>query len=106
MSYTVLATVSVLLAGVLDLFVLRTELLRSAGFWLSYAVMLFFQLLVNGALTGLAIVRYNPHTILGPRIAFAPVEDLAFGFALILLTLSVWNRLSDSTGTTDGPRDR
>ena len=106
MSYTMLATISVLLAGALDLFVLRTGLLRSAGFWLSYAVMLFFQLLVNGALTGLSIVRYNPHTILGPRIAFAPVEDLGFGFALILLTLSVWIRLRGAAGTTDGPRDR
>ena len=106
MSYTVLATISVLLAGVLDLLVLRTGLLRSAGFWLSYAVMLFFQLLVNGALTGLAIVRYDSRAILGPRIAFAPVEDLAFGFALILLTLSVWIRLSGAVGATDGTQHR
>jgi lycopene cyclase domain-containing protein len=41
-------------------------------------------------LTGLGVVRYNPEAILGLRIVFAPVEDLAFGFALVLTSLSVW----------------
>lgn len=94
MSYTVLASLAVLLAAVLDLAVLRTRLLRSTGFWLAYGIMLFFQLLVNGTLTGLSIVRYDPSAISGVRIAFAPVEDIAFGFALILLTLTVWVRLT------------
>ena len=73
---------------------LRTWLLVSKAFWQAYAILLFFQLLVNGALTGLNVVRYNPRDILGPRIAYAPVEDLAFGFALILLTLAPWARLT------------
>lgn len=94
MSYTVLASLAVLLAAVVDLAVLRTRLLRSTGFWLAYGIMLFFQLLVNGTLTGLSIVRYDPSAISGMRIAFAPVEDIAFGFALILLTLTVWVRLT------------
>lgn len=98
MSYTALASVAVLLAAVLDLAVFRTRLLRSSGFWLTYAIMLFFQLLVNGTLTGLSIVRYDPGAILGVRIAFAPVEDIAFGFALILLTLTVWVRLTSLGG--------
>lgn len=98
MTYTVLASLAVLLAVVLDLAVLRTRLLRSSGFWLAYGIMLFFQLLVNGTLTGLSIVRYDPAAILGVRVAFAPVEDLAFGFALILLTLTVWVRLTAAGG--------
>jgi lycopene cyclase domain-containing protein len=36
------------------------------------------------------MVRYNPEAIVGLRIAYAPVEDLAFGFALVLTSLSVW----------------
>ena len=36
------------------------------------------------------VVRYAPDAIIGSRIAYAPVEDLAFGFALVLVTLSVW----------------
>jgi hypothetical protein len=49
-----------------------------------------FQLIVNGVLTGMQIVRYNPNTIIGWRFGFAPVEDLAFGFSLITFTLSWW----------------
>lgn len=94
MSYTVLASLAVSLAVVVDLAVLRTRLLQSSGFWLAYGIMLFSQLLVNGTLTGLSIVRYEPAAILGVRVVFAPVEDLAFGFALLTLTLTVWVRLT------------
>jgi lycopene cyclase domain-containing protein len=90
MSYTALALIGVLLAGLLDLAVLRTGLLRRKAFWTAYAIMVFFQLLVNGVLTGLRVVRYDPDRIIGWRIAFAPVEDLLFGFALVLMTQSLW----------------
>jgi lycopene cyclase domain-containing protein len=47
-------------------------------------------LAVNGVLTGRGVVRYDPAAILGPRVLNAPVEDLAFGFALVLATLATW----------------
>ncbi len=94
MTYTLLAAFAVLAAVTVDLWVLRTRLLRSRGFWVSYAILLFFQLLTNGVLTGLHIVRYSPAAILGARLAYAPVEDLAFGFALITFTLCCWVRLT------------
>ena len=94
MTYTALAGIAVLLATAVDLALLRTRLLTTKAFWLAYAILLFFQILVNGTLTGLAVVRYNAHDILGPRIVFAPMEDLAFGFAMILLTLSSWRWLT------------
>lgn len=93
MSYTVLALVGVALATLLDLVVLRTTLLTGKAFWAAYAIMVFFQLITNGVLTGIPIVRYDPHAIIGWRLAFAPVEDLLFGFALVLVTLSTWVRL-------------
>jgi len=89
-SYTVAAALGLVGSVALDLGVLRTNLLRRKAFWTAYAIILFFQLIVNGLLTGLDIVRYDPRTITGLRIAFAPVEDLAFGFALVLVTLSFW----------------
>jgi lycopene cyclase domain-containing protein len=73
-----------------DLGLLRTKLLRRRAFWTAYAILFGFQLLVNGILTGLPIVRYAPAAIFGPRVVYAPVEDVGFGFALILLTLSSW----------------
>jgi lycopene cyclase domain-containing protein len=90
MTYTWLVVVGLLGAAACDLVLLRTRLLRRKAFWVSYAIMVGFQLLVNGLLTGLRIVQYDPETILGARLAYAPVEDLGFGFALILLTLSCW----------------
>lgn len=90
MTYTWLVGVALLSTAVWDLLVLRTRLLLRKAFWVAYAIMVSFQLLVNGLLTGFGIVRYDPDVILGPRLAYAPVEDLGFGFALILLTLSCW----------------
>ena len=104
MTYTQLAVSAVAAAVLLDLFVLRTRLVQRRVFWVSYAIMFCFQLLTNGVLTGLGVVRYDGSAIIGEdspatgappflgegRIAFAPVEDLLFGFGLILLTLSCW----------------
>jgi lycopene cyclase domain-containing protein len=92
-TYTVLVLAALGATVLLDLVVLRTRLLRRRAFWTAYAIMFGFQLLVNGILTGLRIVTYNPSTITGLRLAYAPVEDLGFGFALILLTLSCWVRV-------------
>ncbi len=90
MSYTALALLGVAGALVVDLAVLRTRLVLSRVFWTTYGIILFFQLITNGILTGRGVVTYDPSTIVGLRIVHAPVEDLLFGFALILLTLTVW----------------
>lgn len=90
MSYTVAALLGLAGAVTVDLAVLRTRLLGTAVFWATYPIVLFFQLLANGVLTGRGVVRYNPAAVLGWRIVYAPVEDLVFGFALVLLTLSLW----------------
>jgi len=90
MTYTVAAGLGVLAALALDTFGLRTRLIGRRVFWVSYAIIVVGQLAVNGVLTARGVVRYDPSAILGPRIVYAPVEDLAFGFALVLTTLSLW----------------
>ena len=90
MSYTVLAVAGVLGALVLDLAVLRTGLVRRRAFWTAYAIVLFFQLITNGWLTGRDIVVYSADDILGARLAYAPVEDLLFGFSMVLQTQAWW----------------
>jgi len=89
-SYTELALLGVTGAVVVDTVLLRTWLIRRRTYWIAYGIVLFFQLLTNGILTGFDIVRYDPAAILGWRIAFAPVEDLLFGYAMVTLTLSTW----------------
>ena len=104
MTYTQLAVLSVVLVVVVDLFVARTRLVTRKAFWVPYAIIVFFQLVTNGVLTGFRIVTYNGEVIIGEstpidgpppfigegRLAFAPVEDLMFGFSLVLLSLIMW----------------
>ncbi|GAB1645971.1 lycopene cyclase domain-containing protein [Krasilnikovia sp. MM14-A1259] len=90
MTYTAAAVLGVAVALAVDLAGLRTRLVRRAVFWATYPIVVAFQLLSNGILTGRRIVVYDPAAIVGWRIAYAPVEDLLFGFAMVLLTLSVW----------------
>ena len=92
-AYTAAALAAMTAAVLMDLVVLRTGLLRTRLFWASYAIVVFFQLIVNGILTGLGIVQYDPDVIIGVRLAFAPIEDLGFGFGLVTLTLVGWMRL-------------
>jgi lycopene cyclase domain-containing protein len=89
-SYTVAAVCGVVGALAVDLFGLRTRLVRRRVFWAAYPIVLVFQLIFNGILTGRGVVRYDPAAIVGVRLAWAPVEDLLFGFALVLSTLSLW----------------
>ena len=104
MTYTQLAIASVIAVVAADLWLLRTRMVTRKVFWTAYAIVLFFQLISNGMFTGFGIVRYDGDAIIGStspangpppfigdgRIAFAPVEDLLFGFALILLSIAGW----------------
>ena len=102
MSYTTATAVGIVLAALLDLLVLRTRLLTTRRWWAAYGIVVFFQLVTNGWLTGRRIVTYDPDAIIGSggvpflgdgRIAWAPVEDLGFGFALVLATCALWDWL-------------
>jgi lycopene cyclase domain-containing protein len=97
-TYTVAAALGAVGALLVDLVLLRTRLVAGVTFWATYPIVFVAQLIVNGILTGRGIVRYDPHTIIGWRLAYAPVEDLAFGFALVLSSLSVWVRLGRRAG--------
>ena len=96
--YTVAAACGVVLAILLELVVLRTDLFRDPRYWAALAIVACFQLLVNGVLTCLPIVSYDRAEILGPRIACAPVEDLAFGFAMVTTTIALWRRAASPPG--------
>jgi lycopene cyclase domain-containing protein len=99
MSYSALAVIAVVGVLVVDLAVLRTRLVTRRVFWAAYAIVVVFQLLVNGVLTGLDVVTYDPATVWGPRVAYAPVEDLLFGFAMVTLTLASWAAVNRRANT-------
>ena len=114
MTYTWLSVLGVAFAAALDLLLLRTFLLRRKAFWVAYAIVLAGQLVTNGVLTATRTVRYSSSAILGGsspvwlgdfHVAWAPVEDLLFGFSLVLQTLAwwvSWGRLSALSARSRG----
>ena len=90
MTYTQAAVLGVVGTIALDLTILRTRILTRKVFWTAYAIVVFFQLVSNGILTGRGIVTYDHAAIVGLRIVYAPLEDLLFGFSLVVQTLSWW----------------
>ena len=53
MSYSTIAVLAVAAVLVVDLAVYRTRMVTRPVFWVAYAIIVTFQLLVNGVLTGL-----------------------------------------------------
>jgi hypothetical protein len=104
MTYTELGIMAVVVVVIADLFIFRTRLVTRKIFWVSYAIIVFSQFITNGMFTGFQIVKYDGDSIIGStspensappfigdgRIAFAPAEDLLFGFSLVLLSLILW----------------
>jgi lycopene cyclase domain-containing protein len=98
-TYSALAVVAVVAVLVVDLAVYRTRMVTRRVFWVAYAIVVVFQLLMNGVLTGRGVVTYDPAVIWGPRVAYAPVEDLLFGFAMVTLTLATWAAVNRRANT-------
>ncbi|MFI5040672.1 MAG: lycopene cyclase domain-containing protein [Acidimicrobiales bacterium] len=74
---------------------LHTGLFARRTYWVTMAIVVFFQVLVDGWLTKRSspIVIYNEAQFSGLRFPFdIPVEDFVYGFALVSLTLLLWVR--------------
>jgi len=93
--YTVAAVLACVAVVAAELFWLRTGLLRTRAYWMAMAIIFGFQVLVDGWLTKLSapIVLYAEDQITGIRFPFdIPVEDFAFGFAMVTLAMLLWDR--------------
>ncbi len=91
--YSILTLLAVSAVVAVELFWLRTGLFRSAQYWLAIAIVVFFQVWVDGWLTKLSdpIVLYGPEHHVGVRFPWdIPIEDFGFGWAMVTLTLLVW----------------
>ena len=90
LSYTQITVYALILTIFFDMFITKNSLLSTLRFWISYFIILPFQLITNYWLTSREIVIYNSEAIIGLRLAGAPIEDLIFGFAMILAVMSLW----------------
>ncbi|MBM7783936.1 lycopene cyclase domain-containing protein [Tenggerimyces flavus] len=105
--YTVAATGSILVVVLLELLLLRTRLFTKASYWITLAIVWFFQILVDGWLTKLdaPIVTYTREQFSGIRFPWdIPIEDFAFGFSIATLTLLLWEKAAIGRRPTASPR--
>jgi len=86
--YTLLATLSVLLIIIID-HKSGVCILRQKLYYVFFAVIIGFKLLVNGYLTR-HIVMYNSQFFMGIRIGTIPLEDFLFGFSMVTLSIVCW----------------
>ncbi|MGV0642828.1 lycopene cyclase domain-containing protein [Mycolicibacterium sp. XJ879] len=95
LGYTLPAVLAVIAVCLWEIKFLRTGLFRRPAYWLSMAIVLGFQIPVDGWLTKLSapIVIYDEQHTSGLRFPFdIPVEDFLFGWALVTAVLLLWER--------------
>ena len=66
---------------------------RPNYFVISYSICLIPFLMVNGLLTAIPVVLYNDTENLALRLYTIPVEDIFYGMLLILLNITIYERL-------------
>lgn len=95
--YTLSVVIAVIVVVVLEVAWLRTGIFRTARYWASMAIVIAFQVLVDGLLTrgSEPVVAYDDSQTLGIRCPPGiPIEDFAFGFALCTAVLLIWVRFT------------
>jgi lycopene cyclase domain-containing protein len=93
--YTVAVVAAVVAVVALELGVTRSGILVRPAYWITVAIVLLFQVAVDGWLTKQTapIVVYRSSATTGLRWPWdIPVEDFGFGFALVTLVLQLWVR--------------
>lgn len=109
LEYTIPALVACVVVVLVELLWARTRIFATLKYWLAMAIVFAFQVLVDGWLTKLSdpIVLYAPEHMLGIRFPWdIPVEDFAFGFAMVTATIIGWEvagRRSQAADATTFP---
>ncbi len=102
--YTVWALVAAAAVVAIEVLWLHTGLFCRPAYWVTLAITWAFQIPVDGWLTKLSapIVVYNPHEFSGVRFPWdIPIEDFAYGFALVTLVLLLWVDKGRRRGTVE-----
>lgn len=62
---------------------IKRDFMASSHHWIWLGICYIPFLLINGVLTALPVVRYNPEAILGPRVGTIPIEDFFYNFSML-----------------------
>lgn len=71
---------------------------NASFFLIAYAIILIPFLLVNGFLTAAPVVVYNDAENLATRIYTIPIEDIFYGMLLMLMNISLYEKLKNKHG--------
>jgi lycopene cyclase domain-containing protein len=90
--YTALVLFALSITGFVD-WRLKTEVLARPNTYIYLSIVFLLNLVFNGYLTARPIVLYDAQYQLNFRIYTVPVEDVFYGFALILLNTSLYEKI-------------
>jgi lycopene cyclase domain-containing protein len=94
-AYPTLSIVAAVAVVLLERLWLRTGLFRDRSYWIALAVVFAFMIPIDGWMskTSDPIVIYDPGVLSGLRFPWdIPVEEFVYAFALITLTMLLWER--------------
>ncbi len=95
--YTAIAFLALALAGGIDL-VVDTRILARPNTYIYLGIVFLLNLIFNGYLTARPVVLYNPTYIMNFRFFTIPVEDILYGFSLILLNTALYQKFKEKWG--------
>ncbi|MBK7105166.1 MAG: lycopene cyclase domain-containing protein [Ignavibacteriae bacterium] len=89
--YTAIS-LTILIASIIIDKTYGAKLFRRKLFWIYISIVSVFTFIFNGYLTWRPIVTYNEIYQLGFRIFTIPIEDFLFGYALIILSTTIFEK--------------
>lgn len=98
--YTAFTALCLLFLLIQHLFVFRSHRRYLGRFYLAFCVCLIPFFAINGLLTSLPVVWYNPRETCGISLGSVPLEDLFLGMFHLLLVITLYERLKKHKAPT------
>lgn len=99
--YTVVV-LAVFGASCLSSAVFRPDLIRSRQYWIAMGISFAAFLVVNGILTSVPVVIYDPTAVWGLRLWTIPLEDFFYNFAYLNFVFVLFRVVLDSLALRSG----
>jgi lycopene cyclase domain-containing protein len=96
--YPALSVVAAVAVIVAERLWLRTGLFRDRTYWIALVIVFAFMIPVDGWMSKMSdpIVIYDTGVLSGVRFPWdIPVEEFVYAFALLTLTMLLWERAGD-----------
>ena len=90
--YTAIASIFFAISVLFDT-IWGAKIFTTKTFWIYFLFVSFFTLIFNGYLTWRPIVTYDEIYQLGFRIFTIPIEDFFFGYALLIISTSLFEKM-------------